>query len=466
MITPRFECSQTPESVLIKIYCPSVRAADVEIHVDDTLFTVHINPYFLRLNFPHPVLEDEASLARYDPSSGYLTVTLTKESRGQEFADLDLLSKLLAPRPSQQAPLIEVIGQEDADDADDLVARTNALSLEHELEREEILLAAENDWQIPQEVPSDPVITTTLNQSYGFLNLHSGYFKHVAHTENEVNELGSDAEIITPQERRVRRWKHEDEKWDEEHYMADYADDEYIQELLLWRNPHVAAPGPFQFTEAENLALLNLPRKEYLADARQTKSLYLTLISVLFSYAYEARTTQGDFTPESAWTICTLTPAFSALDPPPYIAPTPSAPMPSSSDLIACLSQSYRRCLAFPLHRSFTLAEACRADVAGLLLLGTRTVLRVLLDTQHVLTHHEVYYVYSKIWLEDFCVWVQASAGNDTLCELGTAVRGLRIPKAAIEWDLELLEAATSEAQQRDSDSDDESEEDEVARQL
>jgi protein SHQ1 len=82
------------------------------------------------------VLEDEASSARYDPSASYLTVTLTKESKGQEFADLDLLSKLLAPRPSQPAPLVEVIGQEDVDGADELVARTNALSLEHD----EILL--------------------------------------------------------------------------------------------------------------------------------------------------------------------------------------------------------------------------------------------------------------------------------------------------------------------------------------
>ncbi|KAJ7075944.1 SHQ1 protein-domain-containing protein [Mycena belliarum] len=468
MITPRFECSQTPESLAVKIYCPSVRAADVEIHVDDTLFTVHINPYFLRLNFPHTVLEDDASAARYDPSTGHLTVTLTKETKGREFADLDLLSKLLAPRPSKPAPVIEVIGQQDSDGTDELVAHTNKLSLEREREQEEILLAAENDWQVPQEVPADPPITTTLTQSYGFLNMHSGYFKHVTHTENEANELGSNAEVCTAQERRTRRRKHEDEKWDEEHYMADYADDEYIQELVLWENqenPHVTT-GPFQFTEDENLALLTLPRKEYLIDAAQAKSLYLTLLSVLFSYAYETRTTQGDFTPESAWTICSLTPAFSALDPPPYSAPTTASPVPSPEDLSACLAQSYRRALAFPLYRSFALAEACRADVARLLLRGTRPVLRALLATQHVLAHHEVYYVYNKIWLEDFCVWVQASARDQTLRELGAAVRSLRIPKRAIGWDLEGLEAATHDVRARESDSDDESDEEEVARQL
>ncbi|KAJ7840862.1 SHQ1 protein-domain-containing protein [Mycena olivaceomarginata] len=445
MITPRFECQQTEESIIIKIYCPSIRAADVETHVDDTLFTVHINPYFLRLNFSYPIL-------------GVLTVTLTKEVKGQVFPDLDLLSKLLAPRPSQPAPLIEVIGQEEDDATDDLVAQTNALSLE----QDEILLAAENDWQIPQEIPTaDPPISTSLTQTYGFLNLHSGYFKHVGHTENET---------CTVRERRLKRWKHEDEKWDEGHYMADYADDEYIQELIIWENPRLFDSSPFQFTDAENLALLNLPRKEYLTDTRQTKNLYLTLVTILFSYAYETRTTQGDSTPESAWTICSLVPAFSALDSPPYSAPTTSSATPTSpseSDLTGTLSQSYRRSLCFPLYRSFALAETCRADVAALFLLGKRTILRVLLETKFILDHHEVYYVYSKIWLEDFCVWVQSFASDDTLREIGAALQSLQVPKLSIGWDLDGLEAATREVQTREVDSDDESDEEaEVARQL
>ena len=75
---------------------------------------MHINPYYLRLNFSHPLLEDDESSARYDPSSGYLTVTLTKAVKGQEFNDLDLLAKLLAPpTPSaSEGPLVEVVASE------------------------------------------------------------------------------------------------------------------------------------------------------------------------------------------------------------------------------------------------------------------------------------------------------------------------------------------------------------------
>lgn len=147
----------------------------------------------------------------------------------------------------------------------------------------------------------------------------------------------------------------------------------------------------------------------------QTHFLYLTLVTLLFSYAYESRTSQHDPTPESAWTICSLTPAFSALDPPnPELPYSPVAVLNlntfSSQELIATFIPSYRRSLAFPLYRSFALAEACRFDVAQLLLRGKRTVIRCLLEMKHILDHHEVYYVYSKVWVDDFCSWTQASA--------------------------------------------------------
>lgn len=116
-----------------------IQASDVEINVDDTLLTVFINPYFLRLHFPHAVVEDDNSSAIYDPSTGYLTVTLCKAVKGQTFADLDLLAKLLAPRPSQPlpTPTIEVLETPPTkDDVGDLSRRATRLTLE---ENDELL---------------------------------------------------------------------------------------------------------------------------------------------------------------------------------------------------------------------------------------------------------------------------------------------------------------------------------------
>lgn len=109
------------------------QASDVETNVDDTLLTVHINPYFLRLHFPHEVVEDDSSTAFYDPSTGYLTITLTKAVKGQTFADLDLLAKLLAPRSSQPppAPSIEVLESPPGEDGiSELSRRATQLTLE------------------------------------------------------------------------------------------------------------------------------------------------------------------------------------------------------------------------------------------------------------------------------------------------------------------------------------------------
>lgn len=78
--------------------------------------------------------------------------------------------------------------------------------------------AAENDWQLPQGV-QDPQLDASIQKYYGFLDMHSGYFRHVMHTENEVNELGDDAETCSVAARRQTRLRHEDDKFDEEYYM-------------------------------------------------------------------------------------------------------------------------------------------------------------------------------------------------------------------------------------------------------
>ncbi|CCM02849.1 uncharacterized protein FIBRA_04961 [Fibroporia radiculosa] len=467
MITPRFACSQTETAVIVTMYCPSIRASDVEINVDETLFSIHVNPYFLRLNFSNSLLDDEDASASYDAASGNLTVTLTKEVKGQEFKDLDLLAKLLAPRPSEQVledPVIEVLDSVDAEGSvdDELAAKTQNLTLE----QHEILQAAQNDWQLPQEIPAPlPAIKMTSVCHYGFLNMHSGYFRHVAHTENEVNELGADAEACPPDERRRLRLKHEEDKWDEEHYIADFIEDEYIEELSTWQNPYTTSAGEFQYTEDENMAMLRLPRKEYLSSPQQTHDLYLTLLTLLFSYAYETRSTQHDPTPESAWTLSSLTPAFSALDPPPYCGTSSDSAQFTAAELTATFAASYRRALAFPLYRSFALCEICRMDVAALIARGKRVVTRCLLEMKQILDHHEVYYVYGKIWVDDFCVWCLAYASDDVLKGLGDAVSSLRMEKTAIGWDLAGLETSALRTMERDSDSDDESE-DEIERML
>ncbi|KAH7340356.1 SHQ1 protein-domain-containing protein [Rhizoctonia solani] len=456
MITPKFSCSQDDSSVIVQLYVPAVRAADVEIHAEDTLFSVHINPYFLRLNFPHPVLEDDDSAASYDPSSGTLTVRLTKEIRGTHYPDLDLLAKLLAPRSAAalsdegrtKGPLIEVLATPSPDTLADQL--DNKLRLDLEQEHAVFARAAENDWQIEQVAPDDELpdvgVSTSTRTAYGFLDLHTGYFVNVVHTENEVNELGAEAENSTIARRRQLRETSEEAKWDEEHYMADFVDDEIIRELM---SAEIPSEHTFVFTEEENMTMLRLPRREYLLTPDRTRELQIALCSILFAAQYDWRTTQDDPTPESAWTICKLVSAFSALD-----------PCPAPVSLRSALRTSYRRALSFPLYRSFALCQRVQKDLVQLLSQGARAVTRRLLATKKILDKHDVYYVYSKIWVDDYCAWLPAHVTDADLKMLGSELAATQISKHEIGWDLEELEQAIRET---GPDSDDD-EVDEVER--
>jgi len=64
-----------------------------------------------------------------------------------------------------------------------------------------------------------PQLATTRQRAYGFLDMHSGYFRHVTHTENEANELGPDAETLGEDERKWRGEERVDKKFDEDYYL-------------------------------------------------------------------------------------------------------------------------------------------------------------------------------------------------------------------------------------------------------
>jgi len=105
-------------------------------------------------------------------------------------------------------------------------------------------------------------------------------------------------------------------------------------------------------------------------------------------------------------------------------------------------------------------------DVSNLLLKSRRMVIRCFLEMKRILDHHEIYYVYSKIWVDDFCVWLQTLArfvalllgrifdliplvffSDDTLKELGRCLKSLTMEKRMVGWDLDGLEAAANQVQ-------------------
>jgi protein SHQ1 len=123
------------------------------------------------------------------------------------------------------------------------------------------------------------------------------------------------------------------------------------------------------------------------------KAIYLGLLDLLFAYAYNHRTTEGENTVESGWTICKLSPTL--------------VNMEVHETLMECCISSIRRVLTFPLYRNYDLALKCLKDVVVILKLGKRACLKALLEIKFLLDRHEAAYVLSRLWLDDYCVWIQ-----------------------------------------------------------
>ncbi|KAF9189489.1 hypothetical protein BGZ51_009525 [Haplosporangium sp. Z 767] len=581
MITPSFTVSQEDDTVTVIIKAPHIKTQNVDFEVDGPVFKFNLKPYFLRLTFPGNVVDDERAKATYNVGTGELTVVLPKETPGEDFPDLDMLTKLLVRKgdlaeKQNKRPLIEVIS------SGETLEGTEKLQLDEDF-----------DWELPQEIKQE--IFSEVR--YGFNNRYSGFFTHVHETANDVLDV-YDPEHATLETRRENRIQRENDKFDDEYYMSDFMNEEESQHLLKfktqWWNelraiqksekdvskktksvttsvapvkkeassstifkstllsdhpkpttssifnivkddsveslpsdsfdlkevstrtitssitdassvskdaqdivldmnpttstmttplissvePLIDESEPIKHLEghsivivdpsrpsnelADELADMNLsagdsgakpfstkeqelmrelPRREYILE--NTKSTYLSLIDILFAYSYDLRVSEGDTTVETAWTICKLSASMAALDQFTTLKET----------LLAC----YRRALAYPLCRNWNLATKVLQDVYVLFKLGRRGILRALLAIKEVLDHDDVYYIYSKMFIEDYCVWIQ-SASEKVIRTLAHELHHFQLEKSELDWHLEELEALAKEAPEMEEEEEEESE--------
>ena len=134
-ITPRFSLAQDADAVYLTVAVPHVRVSAAELDVDGRSLCFFCAPYLLRLTLPGELVGDDEdggigagvgggggiggggidgqggggadgagpgrgrSAATYDPDldGGTLRVRALKRTRGEHFADLDLVTRLLQP---------------------------------------------------------------------------------------------------------------------------------------------------------------------------------------------------------------------------------------------------------------------------------------------------------------------------------------------------------------------------------
>ncbi|KAF9996638.1 hypothetical protein BGZ80_002272 [Entomortierella chlamydospora] len=202
-----------------------------------------------------------------------------------------------------------------------------------------------------------------------------------------------------------------------------------------------SAVGAKPFSSKEQELMRDLPRREYILE--NAKSTYLSLVDILFAYSYDLRVSEGDRTVETAWTICKLSPSIAALE--------------QFTTLKETLIASFRRALAYPLNRNWNLAMKVLQDVYVIFKLGRRGILRALLAIKEILDHDDIYYIYSKMFIEDYCVWIQ-SASEQVIRTLAHELHHFHLEKSELGWHLEELENLAKEAPELEEEEEDEEE--------
>jgi protein SHQ1 len=452
MITPAFKCTQNENFVIVTISLPNVKMSSMEYSTVDNTFRFYVKPYFLRLTFAeHEHFSNDGSdFAKYDADQSLLYVHLPKKDKDVHWDDLDMVTRLLSsntdlpsfPTEQQQTiqpknetksfsfdsetsspqlqafpadkqqkrPLIEVISEHNFEDNE------NVEMSEQQVHKPDFNFSWEQTYrplpeqsnrqrdnsllQIEEEELEEPTVQITAEtKKYGFDQQYSDFFTN--YTRDLISEVIDlyEPEATDLAQRTMQRKEDEQEAFDVEHYLADYVNDETIEELLLFK-PRFASGKKKEilWNEVEQTMLQNLPKKRYLLN--DERAVYLSLIDILCAYCYNHRTFFGENTVESGWTISKLTSTLSWFD--------------KFDSLFECLKSFIGRSLCYPLYRHWKLSTQCIRDVITLFTSGKSQILRCLLEIKYIFEHSpgSGQYLLNKLYIDDYCSWIQFENEN------------------------------------------------------
>ncbi|KAK1743169.1 SHQ1 protein [Skeletonema marinoi] len=491
-ITPRYSLTQTSTHLHIEVSIPHVRVSTSTIElrvVEGTEVNLYAPPtYLLRLTLPDRVIDEDAvedSLSssaiglspiqevgapsneaqrlltkedlpklQYNPEKnhGTLVVILKKEEEGI-WQDLDLLGRLqqptqmVQPKPAAKKLLVQEISEN---------GEESTRSSEINEAQQEVL---------------EECLSIQKTISYGLFKKYSNVFRDYARAglahemlecPNPDEAIGKGEESIELEEqyRRELRRQTENEKFDASRYLNDLDianEDDMIFESAIMMKPHWMeinksdVGGNSFFTDHESHLLAELPRQTNIPtnlSAEQKQSALLCLLDILFAYVYDHRTTDGDPTVESSWTVMILSPTLSWLE-------CYNSPYDTIADVIGW---SIRRSLIYPYLRSYDLAKHIAEDVCEIMKRGRRTVIRCLLQLHKIMEQSESHYLFNKLYIDPLIGWIQ-QCEEDEVQQIGDALEQLLTAKGSNSSDVlgkQHLDLDLEDIEKRFFESDDE----------
>ena len=438
-ITPKFSLSQSCTHLKLTIYLPHIRVnkSNMELVVDGTSVHFYASPYLLVLpNLPGELLDDESvgkeAHAIFDPSreNGILDIQIWKRTEELWDDDLDMIGKfLLHPNHSQRTTIdpersIQILHSsqchDDDDDKEESHPNYNTTIPPTDIrnKNDSSLLFSNN------EEEEEPSIIMSEKLYYGFDNQFHSVFTSFAREglANEMLELPN-PDTTTTEDRQKLRLMTEHEKFDPDRYLADTMDgdkeDMVYQEAILC-NPHYIMTPPLTnqnnnddddekekrnkteyFTREESLLMANISTSVQFPstnDDIKNSALLLNLLDILYAYVYNYRTTGGDATCESSWTISILSPTLSWLESYSSI----------KNDPVQVLGWCINRALTYPYLRSYDFCtKIILSDIGHIFQGGRRCILKCLLQIHEIMDKSEYHYLNNKLMVDPLILWIQ-----------------------------------------------------------
>ena len=413
MLTPRFELDQDDSFLIVTIYAPFTNISDTEIFMDDFDFRFFSKPYFLRLHLPRPIEETDLAKAEYKADNNSFVIKAPKKTLGEFFPGLDMLSELLKPKGGAnfQEPI------EEFDENGELL--------------EDIDCYFE---QKIQEGSSEEITTSSSSgNKYGFGFSRSNVFSRLLDECQEILHV-KDLDNKSVSERRRERIELEEKAFSQDHYLADTYDTNDELNSIITQKSKWEDAIELSTEDKQRMITLGTQKKcNTKVEKENILSASLGLLDILFAYCYDFRTTEGEHSSESAWTMSTLCATLSCGE--------------RYANTEECVITCVRRSLCYPLYRNWKLSLVVWNDVCKLLKnSGKKGILQILLRLIPVFLSSEGYYLYNQMYIEDYALWCQ-SLSDKLISKLAKSLQNCidELIKEKIGLDIEKLEAYATE---------------------
>ncbi|KAE9421019.1 hypothetical protein Angca_002176 [Angiostrongylus cantonensis] len=292
MITPSFNIVQNEKFLIVTIRAPYAKISDVEIEYGDDIFMFSAPPYYLRVHLPREVEDDSSGTAEYDSALGEFTVHVPKRHVGENFPRLDMITELLNPQKKLTAKqLVEEIGDDANNEAED--------------EDDSRYFVEQKITDMSVGLSEDCVDVC----GYGFAWRRKGILGQLSKDIGGLVEL-SDPEHCPISERSINCAEHDTKSFDAERYLLDFLDpEECLQQSISSK-----LDLKLDVDEDDRKRLKDFPRKKLPTLSKEEHyKVALSLIDIVFAFAYDMRINDWEISCESGWNIVKLAPSLNFL---------------------------------------------------------------------------------------------------------------------------------------------------------